>query len=565
MATNKRITELTELSEADLADDDVLAIVDVSAQETFKVRKSTLASALSGVSSVAATSPIVRDQATGTVTLSLATVPIASGGTGATSAAAARTALGVAADPLTTRGDVIRRGASATERLALGSSGQVLQSNGADVVYGTVPVASIAGTLPLANGGTAATSASAALASLGAAARGSNSDITALTGLSTDLSVAQGGTGSSTASGARTNLGLGTSATLNVGTSASQIVQLNGSAELPAVSAVNLTNLPASSDLSGDLRNIALGSAADRITLLNGIVDPLTDETDVNTSSSTNETFTSTSGGFYTGKAQAEVSYSGSANIGDMTFGGGLATAFDDNINQGMTACARSNTGVNLATAFVGKDWGSGNTKTITGVKVYGSSDQGYIDGTGSTVTIDVLGSNTTPSNSGDGTVLATVVTAMTDISSVNLQEKLTGFTETAFRFVWVRLSPNPNCTMAFAEIEFFETNALNMELISTPFTATSAPTTSVLGFQTVENDATTINTDLKGFVSRDGGSNFTEMTLALKSTLGQTGTKYYECAETTLTSTSGSSMVYKITTHNAKDIQIHGVALSWS
>lgn len=212
MATNKRITELTELSEADLADDDVLAIVDVSAQETFKVRKSTLASALSGVASVAATSPIVRDQATGAITLSLATVPIASGGTGATSASAARTALGVASDPLTTRGDVIRRGASASERLALGSSGHVLQSNGTDVVYGALPVTSITGILPLANGGTAASSASAALASLGADAKfatlGSNSNITALTGLTTDLSIAQGGTGSSSASAARTALGV---------------------------------------------------------------------------------------------------------------------------------------------------------------------------------------------------------------------------------------------------------------------------------------------------------------------------------------------------------------------
>ena len=63
MATNKKITELTELTESDLSDDDVLPIVDVSAQETFKVRKSTLASALSGVASIAATSPVVRNQA----------------------------------------------------------------------------------------------------------------------------------------------------------------------------------------------------------------------------------------------------------------------------------------------------------------------------------------------------------------------------------------------------------------------------------------------------------------------------------------------------------------------
>lgn len=49
--------------------------------------------------------------------------------------------------------------------------------------------------LSIANGGTAATSAGAALVSLGAAARGANSDITSLTGLTTPLSRGQGGTG----------------------------------------------------------------------------------------------------------------------------------------------------------------------------------------------------------------------------------------------------------------------------------------------------------------------------------------------------------------------------------
>lgn len=46
------------------------------------------------------------------------------------------------------------------------------------------------------------------------------------------------------ASAVRTTLGLGTAATLNVGTSANNIVQLNGSAALPAVSGANLTNVP---------------------------------------------------------------------------------------------------------------------------------------------------------------------------------------------------------------------------------------------------------------------------------------------------------------------------------
>ncbi|HEM7398350.1 TPA: tail fiber domain-containing protein [Citrobacter farmeri] len=55
------------------------------------------------------------------------------------------------------------------------------------------------------------------------ASKGENSDITRLTGLTTALSIAQGGTGSKNASGARENLGLGTASTSNIGTSGTNI------------------------------------------------------------------------------------------------------------------------------------------------------------------------------------------------------------------------------------------------------------------------------------------------------------------------------------------------------
>lgn len=190
MATNKKITELTELSEADLSDDDVLPIVDISAGTTNKVRKSTLASALSGVASITATSPIAVNQSTGSVVVSTGTIPITSGGTGETTASAALAALGGISDPTTTRGDIITKGASTLDRLPIGAVNTVLRSDGTDPEWGTVATSEltgninltsqVTGTLPLTNGGTNATTASGARTSLGAAASGANTDITSL-------------------------------------------------------------------------------------------------------------------------------------------------------------------------------------------------------------------------------------------------------------------------------------------------------------------------------------------------------------------------------------------------
>ena len=72
MATNKKITQLDELTPATWADDDVIAIVDISAQETKKIQLSTFRGAVTGVSSLNASTPLTVDSATGDVTISMA-------------------------------------------------------------------------------------------------------------------------------------------------------------------------------------------------------------------------------------------------------------------------------------------------------------------------------------------------------------------------------------------------------------------------------------------------------------------------------------------------------------
>ena len=62
-----------------------------------------------------------------------------------------------------------------------------------------VPLSSLVGVVPIANGGTGAADAIDGRSNLFAAVKGVNDDITQLTGLTTPLSITQGGTGATTA------------------------------------------------------------------------------------------------------------------------------------------------------------------------------------------------------------------------------------------------------------------------------------------------------------------------------------------------------------------------------
>jgi len=94
-----------------------------------------------------------------------------------------------------------------TVRIGVGNSGAttsdvVTVSNAGNMtVTGTVSAAAVTSTttpIPVASGGTGASTAATARSNLSAAELGANSDITSLSGLTTALSIAQGGTGQTT-------------------------------------------------------------------------------------------------------------------------------------------------------------------------------------------------------------------------------------------------------------------------------------------------------------------------------------------------------------------------------
>jgi hypothetical protein len=150
------------------------------------------------------------------------------------------------------------------------TTGKLLQNSTVTISdAGAIAAASLTLTtdLAIADGGTGASSAGAALTALGAAASGANSDITSLTGLTTDLTVAQGGTGAGTftANGILYGNGTGAIGATAVGT-ATHVLTSNGAGVAPTfqAAAAGATDIDGLSDAltNSSGATIGLGTGA---------------------------------------------------------------------------------------------------------------------------------------------------------------------------------------------------------------------------------------------------------------------------------------------------------------
>ena len=108
-----------------------------------------------------------------------------------------------------------------------------------------------------------------------------------------------------------------------------------------------------------------------------------------------------------------------------------------------------------------------------------------------------------------------------------------------------------------------------DLTLQSTDTTAMAQPSTGDM-VTLIENSSgtATLNTDIKGYISRDSGTTFTQGTLVDEGTWG-TNKKILAFHDLDISGQpSGTSMCYKITTHNqsagSKETKIHATSIGW-
>lgn len=113
--------------------------------------------------------------------------------------------------------------------------------------------------------------------------------------------------------------------------------------------------------------------------------------------------------------------------------------------------------------------------------------------------------------------------------------------------------------TYAISKIEVND-DYENIVLLSEDVTADEEPAVARACVFVEPIDEITINTDLKAYVSRDGGTTWDEVELVLVATLGSI--KQY-AADVTLTST-GTTMKLKVSTFSTKRVKLHAWGFSW-
>ena len=291
-----------------------------------------------------------------------------------------------------------------------------------------------------------------------------------------------------------------------------------------------------------------------------GVADEYADETGVDATASLNETYDA-SGDFY---SNASAGYS--ANLVPVmtsnTAPSGVAT-----VSAGHTdAFKMFDSSASTSTSF--------NGSSTTGIATYDFGVGAGVVATQYTVqysATEVTGrspNSWTFDGSNNGSSWTTLNSQSGKGGGQGTKHTMQFSNTTNYRYYRLNVTSNngTGSELHAAEIEIMGAAIpVNMTLISDTFTAQTAPSEASLVLLHQPMDSVTLNTDVLAYISRDGGTTYTQGTLASGGEYS-TGINILTINGLDISAQpSGTNMKYKIVTANTKEQRFHGSWLQWS
>jgi len=377
------------------------------------------------------------------------------------------------------------------------------------------------------------------------------------------VGVAEGGTGATSTSAARTALGL------VIGTN---VLAPGGSGSSLTGIATGATDAEAANIMLNAFR-ISVNGGLSVQNMVDGVVDEFEDETGVDTSTSTNETYNATDD-LYSNPGSVTTS----SSSGEWTGATGSFTFSGDDIDANSNVKAIKSVDTFTGDFEMTCTYGTGATNERWGV--YEIAEDSTFSSTSQHGGLYSMTHSWVFENGVDFTYGGSSEQAITDVganSTIKI-ERISGVIkiyEDATLLGTFAVSRNNEVRMfcgtgnqsgtSWKDYTWTDNNATpnNMTLFSNASTALAAPDDANIVIWQEDVDSVTLNTDLKAYASRNGGTTYTQMTLAevANLTTGRILTGTVDISG----QSSATAMKYKIETLNTKSQKIHAVALQWS
>ena len=360
---------------------------------------------------------------------------------------------------------------------------------------------------------------------------------------------------------ARANLGLGQAAVESVAAGgAGGLLRADGDGS--ALTGITVSDSAARANIVLNAFRIAVQGGLSIQNMVDGVVDEFEDQTGVDDTASTDETYDA-SGDFYTNAGSSGnvvATATAAAYVAPFTREAASDAALLTNLRDADTAsfdCGYFSGGGSL-----GLTWGS--SQDFTEFRFYSKNHDGRVQD----FYIESYNGSTWIKVAITGWPEGTAVRATDEATATNADgwKKVTFAAVSALgiRMVVNNCYNNGNTNGEVNEFEItVESDPTDMALISEAFTALAQPDEALIVVWQQDVDTVTLNTDLKAWASRDGGATWTQITLVEESSLS-TGRVLVGSTDIS-GQPAGTSMKWKLETFNAKEMKIHGVGLEWS